>query len=174
MPLINSDDEVSLTISQINDNIIGSTNISGNDIPTIGTQELVTKVIVPNKATVLLGGLISEDSRESRAGIPKLINIPLLKHLAGSKSDAVNRQELLIFIEPHIVQDGADMADANYDLIESTEVIVGSEDIVQPGPLNRLIPKGDETPYSRARPVSEVRPVKKRGWPWNKIFRDRN
>ena len=174
VPLINSDDEVSLTISQINDNIIGSTNISGNDIPTIGTQELVTKVIVPNKATVLLGGLISEDSRESRAGIPKLINIPLLKHLAGSKSDAVNRQELLIFIEPHIVQDGADMADANYDLIESTEVIVGSEDIVQPGPLSRLIPKGDETPYSRARPISEVRPVKKRGWPWNKIFRDRN
>jgi general secretion pathway protein D len=51
IPLINSDDEVTLKIAQINDNIVGTQTISGNTVPTIGTQELVTEVSVKNGAS---------------------------------------------------------------------------------------------------------------------------
>jgi type II secretory pathway component HofQ len=66
VPLINSDDEVTLKIAQINDNIVGTQTISGNTVPTIGTQELVTEVAMKNGATVVLGGLITERVSEHR------------------------------------------------------------------------------------------------------------
>jgi len=118
LPLINSDDEVTLEISITNDDIVGSTNISGNDIPTIGTQQLVSKVIIPNKSTVLLGGLISENSRETQSGIPGLVHVPLLKHLVGSTGKEVNREELLLFIQPHIIGDPSDLGDVQLDIMK--------------------------------------------------------
>ncbi|MEM7013592.1 MAG: hypothetical protein AAF585_19140, partial [Verrucomicrobiota bacterium] len=52
-PLINAEDEVTLRISQTNDDIVGTQLIGGDQVPTIGTQTLQTTVIVPNKSTVL-------------------------------------------------------------------------------------------------------------------------
>lgn len=122
IPLINSDDEVTLQISQVNDDIIGSTIVSGNEIPTIGTQELRTTVIVPNKSTILLGGLISEDASEGQTGLPFLTRIPVVKHLSGTTSRSINRQELLIFIQPQIVGSENDLAIANADTLERTSI----------------------------------------------------
>eukprot|EP01031_Cornospumella_fuschlensis_P007086 gene7086-8794_t len=44
VPLINPNGEVSLTISQVNDTVVGSQVIDLNNIPVIGTQQLVTTV----------------------------------------------------------------------------------------------------------------------------------
>ncbi|MEM7015245.1 MAG: secretin N-terminal domain-containing protein, partial [Verrucomicrobiota bacterium] len=59
IPLINSDDQVTLKIAQLNDNIVGSQTISNNEIPTLSTQELITTVSVKNGSTIVLGGLIT-------------------------------------------------------------------------------------------------------------------
>ena len=140
IPLINSDDEVTLQISQVNDDIIGSTNIGGNDVPTIGTQEMRTTVIVPNKATVLLGGLISEDRRDTNSGLPFLTRIPLLKHLTGSTGKASNRQELLIFIQPHIVNGEEDLAESNADTYDRTELAENVLDFATSSALPVVLP----------------------------------
>jgi len=104
VPLINSDDEVTLKIAQINDNIVGTQTISGNTVPTIGTQELVTEVAIKNGATVVLGGLITERVNNSENGAIFLRRIPILKHLFGTTSRENIREELLIFIQPHIIR----------------------------------------------------------------------
>jgi type II secretion system protein D len=122
IPLINSRDEVTLKISQVNDDIVGSTFVSGNEIPTIGTQEMRTTVIIPNKSTVLLGGLISDDRRDSNGGLPVLTRIPVVKHLAGNTSRSTVRQELLIFIQPQIVEGDVDLAEAGADTLDRTEL----------------------------------------------------
>ena len=122
VPLINSDDEVTLRISQVNDDITGSTTIGGNEVPTISTQEMVTTVIVKNKTTVLLGGLISEDDSGSKSGFPGLVRIPVLGRLFGTHKDGKTRQELLIFIQPHIITNDEDLADANHDAVMRTEL----------------------------------------------------
>ena len=103
VPLINSDDEVTLKIAQINDNIVGTQVISGNTVPTIGTQELVTEVAVKNGATVVLGGLITERVTNGERGAIFLRRIPIIKHLFGTTSKEAIREELLIFIQPHII-----------------------------------------------------------------------
>ena len=103
VPLINSDDEVTLRIAQINDNIVGQQEISGNTLPIINTQELVTTVTVKNGSTVVLGGLITERDGESGRGVIFLRRIPVIKHLFGTTTKDRKREELLIFIQPNIV-----------------------------------------------------------------------
>ncbi|MEO0446175.1 MAG: secretin N-terminal domain-containing protein [Verrucomicrobiota bacterium] len=122
IPLINSENEVTLQISQVNDDIIGTTIISGNEIPNISTQEMRTTVIVPNRSTVLLGGLISQDERTNQSGLPGMTRVPVLRHLTGSTAKELNRQELLIFIQPHIVNDDRDLAFAQEDSLSRSRM----------------------------------------------------
>lgn len=103
VPLINSDKEVTLRIAQINDNIVGEQNISGNTVPTIGTQELLTTVTVKNGATVVLGGLVTERTGNNERGVIFLRRVPVLKHLFGTTQKTTQRDELLIFIQPSII-----------------------------------------------------------------------
>jgi type II secretion system protein D len=103
VPLINSDNEVTLRIAQINDNIIGEQTISGNTVPTISTQELLTTVTVKNGATIVLGGLVTERTGNSERGAIFLRRVPVLKHFFGTTNKTSKREELLIFIQPKII-----------------------------------------------------------------------
>ena len=49
LPLINSKDEVTLTVQQENENITGTTVIGGNEVPDIATQQFETTVRLPKK-----------------------------------------------------------------------------------------------------------------------------
>lgn len=122
IPLINSDNEVTLQVAQINDNIISSIVISGNEVPVIGTQELTTTVTVPNRDTVLLGGLISESKSESHNGFPWLVRVPVLKHLVGTTQTGIDQKELLIFIQPFIINNQEDLDDVHLDMTRRTEI----------------------------------------------------
>ncbi|MCB1063680.1 MAG: type II and III secretion system protein, partial [Verrucomicrobiae bacterium] len=122
LPLINEADEITLRIQQLNDDIIGSTIIGGDAIPTIGTQSLGTTVMIPDGSTVLLGGLISEDETGSESGLPTFTNLPLLGKVFGSNKKSSSRQELLIFIQPKIIDDPRDQESVDQDLITRTKI----------------------------------------------------
>jgi len=158
IPLINSDDEITLEISLTNDDIVGSTNVSGNDIPTIGTQQLTTKVIVPNKHTVLLGGLVSQDGRETQSGFPGLVHIPILKHLFGSTGRSVDREELLIFIQPHIVSDSRDMGDIHNEAMRRNTFGEEVMEFANPDGTKRVNP----TVWPRPTKVGPARPKQRK------------
>jgi type II secretion system protein D len=114
IPLINSKNEVTLTIAQQNDNVQETVSIANNQVPVIGTQELTTTVTVPNRHTVVLGGLITEEKRENKTGLPFLSDIPGLSYIFGSKEKGVVRRELIIMIQPFIIEDGDQLSEANY------------------------------------------------------------
>ncbi|MEO8204731.1 MAG: secretin N-terminal domain-containing protein [Chthoniobacterales bacterium] len=103
VPLINSNNEVTLVISQQNNTIAGNTSIAGQDVPIINTQKLTTTVTVPNSSTVVLGGLITEDKREDKTGIPYLSRLPYVGALFGTTSKAKGRKELIVMIQPIII-----------------------------------------------------------------------
>lgn len=103
VPLINNDDELTLQISQENSEVVGSTSIAENSYPVLSKQLLNTVVMCKNNTTVLLGGLIRQSEEKSKTNVPILSQIPVLKHLTGSKSNDDARRELLIFIQPSIV-----------------------------------------------------------------------
>ena len=107
IPLVNSDDEVTLQVSLTNDTIVGSQIIDGNSIPTIGKEELLTTITVPNGGTVALGGLITERDSEDVSGVPILSKIPGIKKLFTSTTKSSIREELVIFIQPRVVNNDA-------------------------------------------------------------------
>lgn len=113
VPLINNDNEVTLRIAQVNDNIVGEQTISGNTVPTIGTQELLTTVTVRDGATVVLGGLVTERTGHSERGGIFLRRIPVIKHLFGTTEKTTTRDELLIFIQPKIINSTAHLDGPN-------------------------------------------------------------
>jgi type II secretory pathway component GspD/PulD (secretin) len=113
VPLINSDKEVALDILQKLDSLSGqSTQVGGNNIPTINTRYIRTSVSVPNEATIALGGLIKQETRASNAGVPYLQNIPVLGYLFKSKTDDKQRSELVILMKPSVVNSPAEISDA--------------------------------------------------------------
>jgi type II secretion system protein D len=110
-PLINSDNEVTLDIVQeVNSlaNGAGLTTSSGIQAPTINTRRIKTTVSVANNATVVLGGLVTENRTDERSGIPVLGKLPLLGPLFSSKSKAVTRNELVVLIRPTVANTPVD------------------------------------------------------------------
>jgi general secretion pathway protein D len=58
---------------------------------------------------VLLAGLISDTQNKTRAAIPGLDQIPGVGDiLFGQAEKTIKRTELIIFIRPQIIRDGAD------------------------------------------------------------------
>ncbi len=103
IPLINQDREVTLQISQLNESVLGTTTISGNDLPNIGTQEIITTITVPSGATVALGGLIQDSVTRDKNGFPYLSRLPLLGALFRRTNNSTERTELIVLIQPSVV-----------------------------------------------------------------------
>ena len=70
----------------------------------------------------MLGGLITESRNDGRDGLPLMVHVPLLKHLFGETTKETNRQELLIFIQPHIINNTSDLVQANLEQTETNRV----------------------------------------------------
>ena len=114
IPLINSDREVNLVIAQTNDNIVGQDTISGNQVPRIATQELTTSVRVPNGSTIVLGGLITDDTDKNNSGIPYLNRIPVVGPLFGGRvNNKFEKRELVVMIQPVVVDSNNEMHKAS-------------------------------------------------------------
>jgi len=130
IPLINSDKEVNLTIAQHNDKLGAYSNIGGNQVPTILTQELTTTVRVPNGSTIVLGGLITDDKTTSDSGLPGIYKIPIIGPLLGGDSNKQrNRSELVIMIQPIVVDSNAAMEKASVEEGSDSELGRRSKDI---------------------------------------------
>jgi len=115
IPLINSQDELTLQISQQNSEIVGQQTIEPNVYPVVSKQELNTVISCRNGSTVLLGGLIRNDDNKNNTSTPIISSIPVLGKLFGSRKREKNSSELLIFIEPRIVNGMDDLPPSTRD-----------------------------------------------------------
>ena len=105
IPHIFNDREVMLEFKQQNNDISGFTTISGNQVPNITEQGMVNSLIVPDRATAMLGGLITERDTNSKSGLPLLVRLPLIKYLFSSNTKNKERREMMIFVQPRILPD---------------------------------------------------------------------
>ena len=120
LPLINSQGEVTLKITQEANNTSGSTVIGGNSVPTVTVRSIDTTVSVANEATVVLGGLVSEQKQISDSGIPVLHRIPVVGPLFGNKKRSKERTELIVLIRPTVTQGPVDAARTGECAIQKT------------------------------------------------------
>jgi len=90
--------------------------LKSNDIPDEVTTELRTNVIVKDGETVVIGGLFRDGVVVSKNQVPVLGNLPLLGALFRGTQDTVTREEVIIMLTPHIIEEpsetgGADRAE---------------------------------------------------------------
>jgi general secretion pathway protein D len=104
-PTINQDGYVSLLIQQ---EINQATNEVQFDAPIISTREAVTRVLVKNGQTIVLGGLKDQQRNVTHGGVPILSGIPLLGGLFGHADRSSNLTELYLFLTPRILKTDAD------------------------------------------------------------------
>jgi type IV pilus assembly protein PilQ len=70
-----------------------------------GSQEGTTQILVRDGETAVIGGLTVTSVSEGRNGIPFLMDLPVVGRLFGVRTHKEERQDLLILVTPHIVDD---------------------------------------------------------------------
>ena len=67
------------------------------------SREAETKVLVNNGQTIVIGGIYQHDETRSEEGIPILKHIPILKWLFSRFTTDQQRNELLLFLTPRVI-----------------------------------------------------------------------
>ncbi len=123
IPLVNSDNEITMQIALLNDEQNGTQTIAGGGgggqdltVPKISTREILTTATVPNNNTIVLGGLIISRGGKDKSGIPILGDIPYLGRLFSNTVDTTSRAELMVFIQPSIVNSDRSLNDLQSDM----------------------------------------------------------
>ncbi len=107
-PQITPDNRIIMDLQVSQDNV-GEVvpSATGGFVPSIDTRQISTQVLVDDGETVVLGGIYETERRESSSKVPLLGDIPLLGYLFRTTQNVSNKSELLIFITPKILREGA-------------------------------------------------------------------
>jgi len=76
--------------------------------PPISQRDLNTQIAVQSGQTVLLGGLIREDSGNSNSGVPLLSSVPVVGNLFKSTDNTRTRTEIIVMITPRVIYNSED------------------------------------------------------------------
>ncbi len=79
----------------------------GTGLPSLSTTEVTTNIMVRDGCTVVIGGLISEETLESIDRVPLLSAIPVVGAAFRNKAERTKRTELIVLLTPHIVTEPA-------------------------------------------------------------------
>ncbi|MCP8348814.1 type II secretion system protein GspD [Pseudomonas sp. FBF18] len=117
-PQINSDNTVRLDIVQEVSSIADTA--AASDVIT-NKREIKTKVMVEDNGLIILGGLISDEVSSSHQKVPFLGDIPGLGRLFRSDASRGVKQNLMVFIRPRILRDGASLTSLSSEKYRSLQ-----------------------------------------------------
>jgi general secretion pathway protein D len=104
----------------------GSLFTSAVFAPNLNKRSANTVVVTPDGEPVVIGGLISNDKSSSESKVPLLGDIPVLGNLFKFSNHSNQKNELLIFLTPHIVQAPSQLADMSVHETAQTPLITNS------------------------------------------------
>jgi pilus assembly protein CpaC len=81
----------------------GAVTISSLTIPALKVRRANTTVELPSGGSMVIGGLISDDTRQNSDGIPGLKTLPILGTLFRSRDFLKKESELMVIITPYMV-----------------------------------------------------------------------
>jgi general secretion pathway protein D len=140
-PQVNSGGLVTLDIGQEVSNVTTAAQNTVSGSPTFDDRVIHTKVAVQDGQTLGMAGLIQDNDTQENGGLPWIKDIPVLSALTSTQSNSRARQELLVLITPHVVQDQRDARALTEDL-RNQLVNAG----LVPQQLERQRPSGSPNP----------------------------
>ncbi len=122
-----------------------SGTLKANDIPDEFSTELATNVMVKSGQTIVIGGLFRDVVVTSRSQIPLLGDLPLVGGLFRGTSDQTTRQEVIVLLTPHIIEEPEE-TNSNARIDDVRRKRFGARDELQWAGRARLV----EDRYSKA------------------------
>jgi general secretion pathway protein D len=107
-PQISESDDVRLAVYQEISSVLPVEEQMAKDIMTF-TRSIKTTVLVRDAQNIVIGGLISDDMRDTEIKVPILGDLPILGWLFKSMKKQKTKTNLLVFITPHIITRAEDM-----------------------------------------------------------------
>jgi general secretion pathway protein D len=154
-PTIYADGEVAIRMSLEVSNA-GKPNAdaakTGTIAYTIGTRSVNTVLRLKDGQTEILGGLIQDEDINGIAGVPGLVDVPILGRLFGKQSDTKNKKEIIMSITPHIIRNNRQV---DSDLLE---IWSGTENNMRFGARQLGNPKLQATAGSTTQPTTGAAP----------------
>ncbi|MBU1346123.1 MAG: type II secretion system secretin GspD [Alphaproteobacteria bacterium] len=137
VPRVHEGGVVRLEISQEISSLVQTAVVGAADLIT-NRRSIETSALADDGATIVLGGLVTDDRQSVNSRVPGLASLPLVGAAFRSRRDTQTRRTLFIFVKPTILSD-SDAAAA--DTRETYERLRASEprrvDPARPEPIAR-------------------------------------
>lgn len=107
IPHINAGGLVRLELEQTIRDVDKQAVTVGNNstAPSFSERNIKTTVLAQNGSTIVIGGIILNNLKKNKSGLPVLQDIPVLGPLFTTSADnTANRTELIIALTPHVVE----------------------------------------------------------------------
>lgn len=113
-PSVNAGNMVTMLINQsVSD--VGQVDVATGQRSFLQRQ-IGSKVAVRSGETLVLGGLIRDNTTTGKSGVPLLQDLPLFGSLFSTNTSNVNRTELLVMITPQVVRSDQALRELSTDL----------------------------------------------------------
>jgi len=127
-PHVNPNNEILMKINPTIEAIVEQSTGDEAYTPTIAKREVTTTITVPDGDTVIISGLIREDTVNKVVKVPILGSIPLLGFFFRNTKEAIERTNLLIFVTPHSSTNALKRAQLDENITSRTN-LKGNEEI---------------------------------------------
>lgn len=102
-PTVNAQGLISMEINQsISNEVEAGSTVAGS--PSVFERTLKTEVLAESGQTIILGGLISENSSKKDSRVPFFSSIPILGGLFGANTESGDKTELVILVTPRVIE----------------------------------------------------------------------
>lgn len=119
LPKVINNNEVLLEIKP-SVNSIGQVVADG--LPAVNSRSAETTVILKNKETLAIGGLIKKDDLKTKIEVPILGELPLLGRIFSAEENNDLETELIIFITPEIINNQATINDKKIKSLNKSKI----------------------------------------------------
>ncbi len=149
-PTINENGTVKMTIFQETSNVDAATMANANG-PTTNKRSIESSVLVEDGGLIMLGGLLSDTYNTSIERVPLAGDIPVLGNLFKNENRTRNKSNLMMFLRPAVMRDGASTEAFAYDRYDE---IRGLQKQVQPNTDNVMLRNVNAAPVLPEAPLA--------------------
>jgi len=114
VPQVSEGDYVKLDLYEEVSNVVNGTQ-NATLGPTTTIRSASTTVLIQNHRTAVIGGLLASQDQINNEGVPFVSDIPVIGNLFSSKSSDKQKDNLIIFLTPHIVRNKSELRDLALD-----------------------------------------------------------
>ncbi len=114
VPQVSEGDYVKLDLYEEVSNVVNGT--ANNTLgPTTTIRSASTSVLIQNHRTAVVGGLLASQDSIDNQGVPFISDIPVLGNLFSSKSSDKQKDNLIVFLTPHIIRNKSELRELALD-----------------------------------------------------------